>query len=153
MISAKVLIFLWCVGCAIGMAAQDQTTVSDSPERWTGCYQLRVVPKDLGQQVWGKLPRRFQLLAASAGHKKLPELRKATILDSRFKRLAWFSWWHLSADGKLKVQWASLYVGYFASLSQWGDELEGTVQPYSDYQPDGPYPAMNVTARRIVCRP
>src|SRR5215471_17857763 len=62
------------LACSIRLAAQTQPPDLAALQRWAGCYDLRVAHEDSAKQIWGKLPRRFQLLLERAHHKRIPNL-------------------------------------------------------------------------------
>jgi hypothetical protein len=132
---------------ALTRSANAQFAVDPFPSPWVGCYELRVTAGDVPKQIYGKLPRRFQLLPTSyAGMFAVKTWHNE-------KEHPWpFSGWKSSGNDAFTVDWGTGFVGYTVTVGRSSGRLLGTAQPWSDDRPDGWAPKLTVEIWPIGCR-
>jgi len=63
-----------------------------------------------------------------------------------------FSYWNISADGHVELNWTTGFSGVALSMEKHGEMLIGWAHPHFDFPTLIPR-VMHVTARRIACKP
>jgi hypothetical protein len=135
------------LACSIHVAAQTQPPDVAALQRWAGCYDLRVAHEDSAKQIWGKLPRHFQLLLERAHHKRIPNLMVGKVLGEDYRRWP-FTFWSVSGSQELKIEWG-LMTGYVVRLTMSGNQLVGTAKAFTDYGRD--MPTLKVLVQHNSC--
>lgn len=162
----RAVTLLWLVACAMLPSAFVRTAGNTSPESWAGCYELRVAPDDAKKELWGRIPRRFELLAKPIGG----PLEGAQWFDIKSFDLGpllegepWFGlesldtprdWlvllWTTESDDEMLIGFGTGFVGYSLKIKRSGTVLVGTAQPASD---DGMrHIAFPIKLARVACK-
>ena len=145
LIIMKSSIFVWLFAVVLSLPVNGQAAGTNAPGQWTGCYKLRVAPADTAKQLWGKLPRYFELLNKPADGNPL---FVRTSNSTNFP----FTLWELQGENSANIYWGTGFVGYRLTLTRSGNALTGTVHRSMDYEPDGPLPEFNVDVHHLACK-
>lgn len=138
----------WLLLVVLSLPACGQALATNSSDKWTGCYELHVAPADATKQLWGKLPRSFELLTNPA----FEDTFQVRSFGSGPLSHWLISVWRLQGDDSAAVSWGTGFVGYRLTLTKSGDALIGTVHRFMDYEPEGPLPEFKVSVGRIACK-
>jgi hypothetical protein len=160
------LTLLWLLAYAMTPSAFAWAAGNTSAESWVGCYELRVAPDDAKKELWGRIPRRFELLVSPWGEPSNGEqwfnirsLDPGPILEGEF----WFdiksldtpqdwliSVWTPKSDDEMSIGIGNGFVGYDLKIKKNVPFLVGTARPTSD---DGmthiPFP---IKLARVACK-
>jgi hypothetical protein len=63
---------VWLFAVVFLLLVNGRAAGTNAPQEWAGCYELIVAPADAAKQLWGKLPRYFELLTKPAYESDLP---------------------------------------------------------------------------------
>lgn len=126
-------LYLLPILATAGLASAQETPVV---KQFAGCYGLRVVahPTTKNRDV-NVLPKRFQLTSHASPYRNNPakKLFRARNLDPKIRWDLPLSYWTVTEDGYLEIDWSTGYVGY-------GVKLGGTKTPTKAQHIFGPTP-------------
>jgi hypothetical protein len=140
---------VWLFAVVLVLPVSGQATGTNAPQEWAGCYELSVAPADAAKQLWGKLPRYFELLTKPA-YGTGTELN-VKVLRSNPSRYWWLiNAWQTKGENSASIIWGTGFVSYDLTLSKSGNAFAGAVHLFSD---DGStLPEFNVGVRQIACK-
>ena len=127
----RTLTLLWLLAWAMTPAVFAWAAGGTSPESWSGCYELRVAPDDAKKELWGTIPRRFELLASPWGQP--PDSEQWLRVKSLDPGEHWLvSLWTPKNDDEMLIAIGNGFVGYSLKIKKSGTVLVGTAEPTSD---------------------
>ena len=134
-ILAMLKLYLLLILAGTGLASAQESSVA---KQFAGCYVLRVVAQHPAKmRDVDVLPKRFQLTSHPYRYDKDPEgkLFTARSLDPKIRWDLWLSFWTVTDDGYLQIEWSTGYVGYRVKLGWNKDSYQGTAHLWTDTDP------------------
>lgn len=144
----RTLTLLWLLAWAMTPSAFAWAAGNPAPEPWAGCYELRVAAADAKKELWGRIPRRFELLVKPIGEPlegaqwfEIKSFDLGPLLEGE----PWFdlesldtprdwlvSVWMPKSDDEMLIGFGTGFVGYSLKIKKSGNGLVGTAEPTSD---------------------
>jgi hypothetical protein len=146
LVKMKSSIPVWLFAVVLVLPINGQATGTNAPQELAGCYEMSVAPADAAKQLWGKLPRYFELLTKPAYERDRP----VRTFGSSRSRTWLINVWQTKGENSASITWANGFVGYDLTLSKSGNALTAMVHPFSDE--GATHPEFNVDARHFACK-